>query len=766
MKGLEKERGMLFGEEEGDDDFITPPVFTKRRKDVLRESDVDKEKGVGRESKEGSGALVGRKRGKGRGWMEEGKKRKVWSCFGEEGICCEGVEEVDERGLEGEADGGDDEAEEKCGKLEWAGGCGSGTGDTAVSIKKEVSEQDDDDKLVLDKLLSCVPDVGCASSDFVLKGKNDVNGNNSAKENTDAPEVKGEFGECPICGSKVLHANLQSHANNCLEVQESNKRMSSSSDTFEHNDAEEDSWFQVSKSTANKTALLKWLKAHEVAKYLNNFWENGFKSVDSLMEIKDELILKDTCKISAIGARRKLCIALGINERNTSPNRVRNYDVGRRERERSEQEERDLAEIERSETKVGGGTPGSGKEEKRDGVKLWKIFEKGYRAPSMTFKPKVKKRKSEYQQYSTPKQHPWNHRVPGTSMVVDSFRAAGTDACKQFFITHAHGDHYQTLRKGFKYGKVLCSATTAKLLKIILNLPDELLEIIPMNKPVNIQDAVNSSNGVTVTLFSANHCPGAVIMLFRVWSTGKFILHTGDCRFSLPIFSSYSPLQSLSSNKGLDYLFLDTTYCNPKYTFPDQAIILRQVALAAQKENQRTKGQCIYIFGSYTIGKERCFLRVAEDLELKIFCESYKRRLLKATQDEFGERIVKRLVAKPVEARVHVTTMRNLNVNNLKGYVRKHKLGGVLKKAGLAVVVRPTGWTFGGGGMMNGVGRKVRKEDGAICLSVAYSEHSSFNELREFVGWMRPKQIVPTVNVRCKADSDRLCSLLKQQWSY
>ena len=50
---------------------------------------------------------------------------------------------------------------------------------------------------------------------------------------------------------------------------------------------------------------------------------------------------------------------------------------------------------------------------------------------------------------------------------------------------------------------------TADLLKYDMRMPPERIHPLPMDEPVTI-------DGVTVTLMGANHCPGAVMMLFQV----------------------------------------------------------------------------------------------------------------------------------------------------------------------------------------------------------------------------------------------------------
>lgn len=72
--------------------------------------------------------------------------------------------------------------------------------------------------------------------------------------------------------------------------------------------------------------------------------------------------------------------------------------------------------------------------------------------------------------------------------------------------------------------------------------------------------------GVEVTLVDANHCPGAVQFLFRL-PTGEKYVHCGDMRFSPKLLDN--PL--LAAFRNCTAVYLDTTYCNPRFTFPPQA---------------------------------------------------------------------------------------------------------------------------------------------------------------------------------------------------
>ncbi|OAX82607.1 hypothetical protein ACJ72_03048, partial [Emergomyces africanus] len=113
------------------------------------------------------------------------------------------------------------------------------------------------------------------------------------------------------------------------------------------------------------------------------------------------------------------------------------------------------------------------------------------------------------------------------------------------FLSHVHSDHLQgleSLRAPFIY----CSAATREILLHLEKYPhrinfnkgilesrkqhykhlSKLLRPIPLQVPTEIE--LSPRNNIRVTLFDANHCPGAV--MFLIEGSGKAILYTGDIR--------------------------------------------------------------------------------------------------------------------------------------------------------------------------------------------------------------------------------------------
>lgn len=203
-------------------------------------------------------------------------------------------------------------------------------------------------------------------------------------------------------------------------------------------------------------------------------------------------------------------------------------------------------------------------------------------------------------------------------IIVDGFQYASTALSDTYFLTHFHSDHYGGLSSSFNCGKIYCSPATAALTQLRLRVSPHSLA--PLALEVKHTVVVGGSK-VFVTLIEANHCPGAVLLLFE-FRSGKKILHTGDFRYNRDMLVRSPAMRELarspSSNMRNLIVYLDTTYCDPQYCFPDQSLAIQAVVETVRREICDTSQQTLFVFGAYGIGKERVFMAVAQALGLKV----------------------------------------------------------------------------------------------------------------------------------------------------
>ena len=195
---------------------------------------------------------------------------------------------------------------------------------------------------------------------------------------------------------------------------------------------------------------------------------------------------------------------------------------------------------------------------------------------------------------------------------MDAFSYGAIPGCEGYFLSHFHADHYTRLRKSWTNGIIYCSRITANLVRQQIRVDDQYICVLAMDQEHTLSDTVS------VTLIDANHCPGAVLFLFKViLSDGRVArhLHTGDFRANPRMC-----LHPFIKGTRIDTLYLDTTYLQGSYTFPsqDKAIeaawqvtdeILNEPLGALETWLQRAIPKVLIVVGTYTVGKEKVFYR-------------------------------------------------------------------------------------------------------------------------------------------------------------
>ncbi|MES1921990.1 DNA cross-link repair 1A protein, variant 2 [Bonamia ostreae] len=209
--------------------------------------------------------------------------------------------------------------------------------------------------------------------------------------------------------------------------------------------------------------------------------------------------------------------------------------------------------------------------------------------------------------------------IKGTNYTVDAFCYKPFDQKMVFFLSHFHTDHYKGLLKSFSEGDIYCSPITASLVLAKIGVNKKYLKPLQIGvkhkipiKPTN--QIFSKSTYSYVTLVEANHCPGSVIFFFEI-PNKKVILHTGDFRFGDQLKNN--PI--CAKNKNVSFMYLDTTYCNPRFVFPTQKKCCEYVSQNIDKLKSDSK--ILFVIGSYNLGKEKIFVSVFKKTELQIYVD-------------------------------------------------------------------------------------------------------------------------------------------------
>ena len=185
-------------------------------------------------------------------------------------------------------------------------------------------------------------------------------------------------------------------------------------------------------------------------------------------------------------------------------------------------------------------------------------------------------------------------KLLGIPFVVDAFSYGKIENCEGYFLSHYHSDHYHGLSSSWKHGTIYCSKITANFLRQELDIDRKYIVALPMDQDYALNSFVN------VCLIDANHCPGSVLFLFKVFrSDGSTVrhLHTGDFRANPRM--CLHPLIRQPENDILDTLYLDTTYLNGQYSFPAQEEVIKAACDLAERcvSGEQSKSRSKWLYG-------------------------------------------------------------------------------------------------------------------------------------------------------------------------
>ncbi|KAK1527782.1 artemis protein [Colletotrichum paranaense] len=226
------------------------------------------------------------------------------------------------------------------------------------------------------------------------------------------------------------------------------------------------------------------------------------------------------------------------------------------------------------------------------------------------------------------------------------------------FLSHIHSDHLaglDSLRSPFVY----CSAATREMLLRLERYPcrinhakgilearvqtykhlKNLLKPLPLETPTTLE--LSPGSHIQVTLFDANHCPGAV--MFLIEDSYRAILYTGDIRsepwFVNTIARNPAVIEYTSGMKTLDKIYLDTSFIKdiPFQTKAEGiAELLRKIA--------QYPDNTVFHIQAWTYGYEHVWIALAKALNSRIHVDDYKMRIFssltsKVSNDRFSSSV-------------------------------------------------------------------------------------------------------------------------------
>lgn len=218
------------------------------------------------------------------------------------------------------------------------------------------------------------------------------------------------------------------------------------------------------------------------------------------------------------------------------------------------------------------------------------------------------------------------------------------------------------------------------------------------------------------------------MFLFRL-PNGKCILHTGDFRAN-QLMEEYPEFW----NNAIDLIYLDTTYLSDKYDFlpQDDAVYLcvEECRRFFEKKSSIVMKRCLIVCGTYVIGKEKVWLSIAQEFNLKVYLDKQRRNAMNCLADSS---ILSVLESDPYKANIHVYPLGNIQYKMMADYLRQFA-----DHFDTLLAIRPSGWEKSRSSRPTFNGR-------VSILNIAYSEHSSYSELERFVRFLQPERVISTV---------------------
>ncbi|KAK2859189.1 hypothetical protein Q5P01_003809 [Channa striata] len=315
---------------------------------------------------------------------------------------------------------------------------------------------------------------------------------------------------------------------------------------------------------------------------------------------------------------------------------------------------------------------------------------------------------------------------------------------RAYFLSHCHKDHMKglkgpLLRRKLHFSRTVrlyCSFVTKELL---LNNQkyafwEEYIVPLELESPTQIplvDEASGEKEEIVVTLLPAGHCPGSVMFLFE-GSRGN-VLYTGDFRLAAGDASRIEHLHSGSRVKDIQSVYLDSTFYDPRfYQIPTREVCLRGILELVGNWISQSSYHVVWLNCKAAYGYEYLFTNLGEEFNTQIHVNSLS------------------MFKKMPEILSYVTTDRRTQIHACRHpkddeYFQGNRLPcGCTATDGTPlriISIKPSTMWFGERTKKTNVIIKT----GASSFRACFSFHSSYSEIKDFLSYLKPVNIYPSV---------------------
>ncbi|XP_051490460.1 protein artemis isoform X2 [Apus apus] len=345
---------------------------------------------------------------------------------------------------------------------------------------------------------------------------------------------------------------------------------------------------------------------------------------------------------------------------------------------------------------------------------------------------------------------------PGVS--IDRFDRGNLRA-RAYFLSHCHKDHMKGLRapamkrrlEGSLKVKLYCSPVTKELLLTSWKYKfwENHIVALEVETPTQISlldETTGEKEDLEVTLLPAGHCPGSVMFLFE--GENGTVLYTGDFRLAKGEAARMELLHSGTRVKDIQSVYLDTTFCDPKYYhIPSREECLSGILELVRSWTSLSRYHVVWLNCKAAYGYEYLFINLSEELGFRVHVNKL---------DMFRNM---------PEILYHVTTDRHTQIHACRHPRDDECFRGNRLPCGMTcqngtplhiISIKPSTMWFGERNKKTSVIVRTGESTYRACFSF----HSSYSEIKDFVSYICPMNVYPNV-LPLGGTEDKVMEILK-----